>query len=95
MIADPFFQRIFAASILMVRNTTSLLAMVRANVGVTVLPRLAIDKFEQEPCFLPVADPLAQRQIGILHLAHTSPSPVARSFERAIWRVAAIVAKAQ
>ncbi len=87
-IADESFQRVFAASQLMVRNTTSLLALVRAGVGVTVLPRLVVDGAEPELCFLPVADPAAQRRIDILRRAHSSLSPAAQSFEDAIRRIA-------
>jgi DNA-binding transcriptional LysR family regulator len=75
-IANQSFQRIFARSQLMVRNTTSILAMVRAGVGVTVLPRLAVDETERGLSFLPVADPAAQRRIDI------------RSFEDAVRRIA-------
>jgi DNA-binding transcriptional LysR family regulator len=66
--------------------------MVRAGVGVTVLPRLAVDETERELSFLPVADPAAQRRIDILRRAHISPSPAARSFEEAVRRVACEVA---
>ena len=87
-IADESFQRIFVGSRLMVRNTTSLLAMVRAGVGVTVLPRLAVDRVEREVRFLPVADPAARRRIDILRRAHVSLSPAARRFEDAVRRTA-------
>lgn len=92
-IADEVFQRVFAQSQLMVRNTTSLLAMVRADVGVTVLPRLVVDKAERELKFLPVADPSARRRIDILRRAHSSPSPALRSFEDAVRRAAGEVAQ--
>ena len=93
VIADEGFQRVYAASALMVRNTTSLLAMVRADVGVTVLPRLAIDKAERQLKFLPVADPKAQRRIDILRRAKVSLSPAAQSFQDAIRPVALALAK--
>lgn len=87
-IADERFQRIFTGSHLMVHNTTSLLALVRADVGVTVLPRLVLHDFEQEIMFLPVSDPTARRSIDILRNAHTSPAPAAQSFEEAIRQAA-------
>lgn len=83
-IQDADFQRIFSASTLMVRNTTSLLAMVRAGVGLTVLPRLVVDQAERELSFVPVADPAARRQIDILQRAYSSPSPATMSFVQAI-----------
>jgi DNA-binding transcriptional LysR family regulator len=91
-IADEDFKRVFTGSQLMVRNTTSLLALVRAGVGVTVLPQLVIEGAERDICFLPVADSAARRRIEILRRAHTSLSPAARSFEDAIRRTAREVA---
>ena len=87
-IADAAFQTVFEGARMMVRNTTSLLAMVRAGVGVTVLPRLTVDGAERELAFVPVTDPMARRRIDILRRAHTSPSPAVNSFERAIRRAA-------
>ena len=87
-IANQSFQRIFARSQLMVRNTTSLLAMVRAGVGITVLPRLVVDRVERDVRFLPVADPSARRRIDVLRRAHVSLSPAARRFEEAVRRTA-------
>ncbi len=78
------FQQVFAGSRLMVRNTTSLLALIRAGMGTTVLPRLVADPMESELRFLPVADPAARRKIQILQRAHNSPSPATRNFEQAI-----------
>ncbi len=85
-IEDAEFQRVFTGSNLMVRNTTSLLAMVRAGVGVTVLPRLVVGREERELSFLPVADPTARRKIDLLKSAHNAPSPATQSFERALRR---------
>lgn len=87
-IGDPDFQSIFARSQLMVRNTTSILALVRADVGVTVLPRLAIAGAERELIFLPVADLKAQRHIDILRRAQSSLLPAVRSFEDALRKIA-------
>ena len=94
-IADEAFQRVFADSQLMVRNTTSLLALVRAGVGVTVLPRLAVHSAERELVFLPVADPEARRRIDILRRAHAELSPAALSFVDAVRRVAGNLAASQ
>ena len=87
-IADEAFQRIFSGAQLMVRNTTSLLAMVRGGVGVTVLPRLVVRSAEREIVFLPLADPVARRRIDILCRAHVELSPAAQSFADAVRRVA-------
>lgn len=83
-IEDARFGAIVEASPLMVRNTTSLLAMVRADVGVTVLPRLAVGEGERDLRFLPLGDPLARRRIDVLRRAHTELSPAAESFVEAV-----------
>ena len=83
-IAHETFQRVFARSNLMVHNTTSLLALVRAGVGYTVLPRLVANRAGRELTFLPVSDPAARRKIDIIRQAHAAPSPATRNFERAI-----------
>ena len=93
-IADETFQRIFAGSQLMVRNTTSLLALVRADVGITVLPRLAVARAEDSLYFLPVADQTARRRIDILRSAYHTLPPAALAFEGAIRRSAAGAATA-
>ncbi len=85
-ITDEEFQRVFTSSRLMVRNTTSLLALVRAGVGVTVLPRLAIERAEKALCFLPIADPSARRRIDVLRRNHNKPTPADQAFEMAIRR---------
>jgi DNA-binding transcriptional LysR family regulator len=93
-ISDERFQRILARSQLTVRNTTSLLAMVRAEVGVTVLPRLVLEGAARGLSFLPLADPAARRRIDILRRKATSLSPAAQSFQDAIRPVAQALAKA-
>lgn len=87
VIQNPMFQRIFDASIMMVRNTTSLLAMVRANVGITVLPRLVIHDAERALRFLPVTDSMAQRRIDVLRRSDITPSPAVAKFEQATRRI--------
>ena len=69
-IQEAAFQAIFDGAQLMVHNTTSLLAMVRAGVGVTVLPRLTVDGSEHDLAFVRVTDPAARRAYR-----HPSPCP--------------------
>ncbi|MGI9510693.1 MAG: LysR family transcriptional regulator [Geminicoccaceae bacterium] len=87
-IADEHFQQVFASSGLMVHNTTSLLAMVRAGVGVTVLPRMSVGPAEDRLIFLPAADPVTRRRIDILRRSHITPTPATMAFEAAIRRAA-------
>ena len=90
-IADEQFQKIFIGSRLMVRNTTSLLAMICAGIGVTALPRLAVDPSDDRLIFLPVSDPHAKRRIDILSRRHQALTPAAKMFEAAVRRAARAV----
>ena len=91
-IADAGFQRVYGGSQLMVRNTTSLLALVRAGVGITVLPQLVAARASNELAFVRAADGTARRHIHLLHSTQASQSPAARHFERAIRRIAREIA---
>ena len=85
-IEHQVLRRLLDGSRLMVRNTTSLLALVRvrARAGLTVLPRLVVARSPDELVFLPLADQRARRRIHLLRLTQPSPSPVAQRFEAAI-----------
>ena len=90
-IADEQFQKVFTSSRLMVRNTTSLLAMIAAGVGVTVLPRLAVNPADNRLTFLPVADAYAKRRIDVIRRRHQALTPAAGMFEAAVRRAAEMV----
>lgn len=83
-IKDGTLQNIIKNSNLMVLNTTSLLALVRADVGITVLPRVVVGRAESNVRFLPVCDPHARRRIDILRRTHTLLSPAAHAFQAMI-----------
>ena len=84
------FQAILATSKLTVHNTTSLLAMVRAGLGVTVLPRLAVSGGVEDLAFVPLADLSIRRRIDILRRARSSLSPAAQRFETAVRSVSKV-----
>ncbi|MDX1512129.1 MAG: LysR family transcriptional regulator [Gammaproteobacteria bacterium] len=84
LIEDPVFQNILAASILTVRNTTSIVSLVASDVGVTVLPRLAIDGGANQVRFLPLAKKGLFRELHIMRRANTTPTPVAQAFMEAL-----------
>lgn len=86
-ITSPSFQAVFANSKLTVHNTTSILAMVKASLGVTVLPRLAVGDTEQDLVFVPITDHAEHRRIDILRRARSSLSPAAKKFEDTVRRV--------
>lgn len=77
LIEDAGFAPILAASQMMVPSTISLLALVRAGVGVTVLPRRALPATE-DLAFLPLRDARATRQVYVLHQPVERMSPAAQ-----------------
>ncbi len=64
---------------LSVSNMISLHALLRAGIGVTVLPRMAVDEADPDLCFVPLDQPLVQREIGLLAARRYSLSPAARA----------------
>lgn len=88
-IPDEDLRIVNAASKMMVHNTTSLLALVRAGVGITVLPRLVAERADSSIAFLAVAGSPAKRRIDLLRRTHTRLSPAAEEFESMI-RTAAL-----
>lgn len=91
-ISDTDFQQVIKQSKLMVHSTTSLLALVRVGVGVTVLPRLVVGNGDGEFCFLTVTDPLARRRIDLLRRTQTRLSPAAQKLEEMIRTIASSTA---
>lgn len=83
-IPDSNLRFVNASSKMMVRNTTSLLALVRAGVGVTALPHLVAGSADSSITFLPVAGPATKRRIDLLRRTHTQLSPAAEIFETTI-----------
>ncbi|WP_245813767.1 LysR family transcriptional regulator [Boseongicola aestuarii] len=65
-IKDERFRPVLARSRLMVRNTTSLLGLVRAGVGVTVVPRLVVEGVLGDLVFLPLQDTSAKRDVWMI-----------------------------
>jgi DNA-binding transcriptional LysR family regulator len=83
-IGDPALDACLARARLCVHNTHSLLAMVRAGLGVTVLPRLALREAGGGLAFRPAADPAARRQTALMRPAGQSPSPAAAALAGAL-----------
>lgn len=74
------YHSISAHAKLMVRNNTSLLALVRSNVGVTLLPRLSVPSGDRGLKALAVADERLCREVGILTRNGSALSPAATAF---------------
>jgi DNA-binding transcriptional LysR family regulator len=70
----------------------SLLALIRAGVGITVLPRLSLPASESDLAFVPLTDPLARRQVGLLSRTSEVASPAMEAFSRELRRTVAAVA---
>jgi len=74
-----------AAALLSVHNLTSITAMVREGIGVTLLPEMAVKSVgNSDLVFRPLADETAKRQIHLLRKADSVLSPAARMFEKDI-----------
>lgn len=72
LLAGTSAGELIAESQIYISNMISLLAMIEAGMGITTLPRLA---FPAEPGalrFIPLAAPLASRDIGLVRLANRS-----------------------
>jgi len=86
-IHDEGFASIMEASRLMVRNTASILSLVRAGVGVTLLPELAILPEYDDLEFLPLTDSTARREVWIMTPPDTMLTPAARALVQVIRQV--------
>jgi len=76
---SPGFTSLAARSRLTVRNILSLLAMVRAGAGITILPGLATVSLTDGLLALPLADPTCSRQVCLLSRSARTPSPLNRT----------------
>ena len=75
-IANPQCRDLHARANLSAHNMTSILAMVRANIGVTILPEMAVWPFQPDTLvFRHLNDPTAKRQIHLLRQSETAQSP--------------------
>jgi DNA-binding transcriptional LysR family regulator len=79
-LASPGFQELAARAQLSVRNVTSLLALVEAGLGVTVLPGLATVALPSDLVALRLADPACIRQVSIVQRDGRVPNPLASAF---------------
>jgi len=85
-IMAPDYRKLVAASALKARNVISLLALVRAGAGVTLLPRLATVSLTPDLVALPLADGAAVREVGVVLRDGRSPGPVCHAFLECLTR---------
>lgn len=76
----PEIQALNAGAKLMVRNTTSLLALIKAGSGVTILPELSIPQGTKGVSVLPLEDGNLKREVGTIHKTGIPLSPAADAF---------------
>jgi len=79
-IRAPEFQEILAGSDMDVQNTTSLLALVAADFGITTLPRLAVPRERGDVVFKLTRYPDLEHRIGIITSTGRSLAPAAEAF---------------
>nr|WP_317199283.1 LysR family transcriptional regulator [uncultured Psychrobacter sp.] len=63
-----------------VENITSLFSLLRHDLGITTLPKLAFPSNESELIWIPLLEPALTRQVGIFKLTDKSISPAATAF---------------
>lgn len=73
-----------AATHYTVSNMMSLLTLVRAGLGATVLPQLALPGDVDELCFCPLDKPLIRREIGLITRAGRQLMPAAAALQALI-----------
>jgi len=70
-----------------VRNTASLLGLVKAGVGITLMPRLVMLPEFTDLAFLPLADSDARRDVWLITQPRQMLTPAARALAEAIGAV--------
>ncbi|MEO3415687.1 LysR family transcriptional regulator [Roseovarius sp. CAU 1744] len=83
-IDDESFAPILNASNLMVPNTASILSLVRAGVGITILPELAVLPDFLDLKFLPLADCSARREVWMATPPEHMLTPAAQALATSI-----------
>lgn len=81
---DPEARAILDAARFHIPNLTSLLAMVRGGLGVTLLPELALMSERDDLMFRPLAGAGATRSVGLVRPRRETPRPAAAALLAAI-----------
>ncbi|TLF49545.1 LysR family transcriptional regulator [Halomonas urmiana] len=72
---------LLAESAFDISNMISLTAMLVAGIGITTLPRLAFPQEYERLRFIPLVDPMVERELGLLRPGKRSLSPAAQAME--------------
>lgn len=84
MIKAEAFKELAHQSTLTVRNISSLLAIVRAGLGITILPALTVLNLPPDLHSIPLADITAKRMVGLVKPTNRSDSPLISSFRESL-----------
>ena len=88
------YKQLSARSLITVYNVTSLVAMVKAGLGLTILPSLTMHGAHEGVAALDLADAAASRRVGLVERRDVPPSPVAAAFRAfALKEIPALVAE--
>lgn len=79
-IEDAAFQARAQQAPIVVYNVLSLLALVRAKVGITLLPQLSLADLAPDLAFLPIDMADANRTVGLLRRRGEAPTPAVEQF---------------
>jgi len=79
-IDDARFQDLVQQAPIVVYNVLSLLALVRAGVGITLLPRLSLTGLAPDLAFVPVDMPNINRTVGLLRRRGETATPAVEQF---------------
>jgi len=88
-ITAPALRGVLERSTLMVRNTTSLIALVAEGVGITILPQLSIPAGSDRLRFLPIEGVTEMRPLHVVTRANTAMSPAVDAFIAALLAIVA------
>lgn len=81
---SPDFPAVVERQRIHVRSVLSLFSLVRAGVGITVLPSLLQAGWAPDVRFLPIADANARRTVAMLSRSDRNLSPAARQFAQTL-----------
>lgn len=88
------YKRLAAQSLINVYNVTSLVALVKTGLGLTILPSLTMHGTHEGVAVLELADAAASRRVGLVERRDVPPSPVAAAFRAfALKEIPALVAE--
>ncbi len=79
-ISTPEYRVLSDTASITVRNVTSLLALINASMGITLLPALAAINLPESVVALELEDINVTRAVGLIERHNTSRSPVAAAF---------------